>query len=369
MKTLKKLVFFSILLITISCGWIKDLTNSSNSTNKGINQSIQNEDKNEDFIYLTEQFSDLKLIRYQVPGFEELELRQKKLIYYLSQASLSGRDIIFDQNYRHNLRVRRTLETIVANYTGDRTNKDFTNFMTYTKRVWFSGGIHHHYSSSKLNPEFSSEYFINELISKSTSSKEYSFPLIAGENKMDLGQNISDIIFDVNNDSKRVNRDANIDIILNSANNYYGPNVTNEDVNLFYQRKIEERAPEYGLNSKLIKNENGEIYEKTYKIDGMYNNALEKMIYWIEKAKSVAENEDQKESFDLLIEYYTTGDINTWDKYCVKWVSTETDIDWINGFVEVYGDAAGRKGAYESIVFTSCHLYAYWLPILVLSRI
>ncbi len=350
MKTRKYIACFSLLLIITSCGWIKNVTETSENINKEINQSVQIEEKNEEFKYLTEQFADLKLIRYQVPGFEELELKQKKLIYYLSQASLSGRDIIFDQNYRHNLRVRRTLETIVANYPGDRKNTDFNNFMIYTKRVWFSGGIHHHYSSSKLEPEFSSEYFIDELISKTQSSLEHSFPLLPGENKITLAKNISDIIFDLDTDTKRVNRDANVDIILHSANNYYGPNVTSEDVNLFYQRDIEERAPEYGLNSKLIKNEQGEIYEKTYKVDGMYSDALKQMIYWIEQAKSVAENENQKESFDLLIDYYKTGDIHTWDKYCVKWVNTKTDIDWINGFVEVYGDAAGRKGAYESIV-------------------
>ncbi|MAQ31412.1 MAG: dihydrofolate reductase [Flavobacteriales bacterium] len=309
-----------------------------------------NSEKQDKFQYLTEQFADLKMIRYKVPGFENLELRQKKLIYFLSQASLSGRDIIFDQNYRHNLRVRRTLETIVSNYPGDRETEEFNYFMEYTKRVWFSGGIHHHYASKKMEPKFSSEYFINELINETNSSQDYAFPLLEGEDKMDLARDLDDIIFNSKKDSKRVNRDAGIDIILNSANNYYAPNITENDVNTFYQRGIEDRAPEYGLNSKLNKDNEGNIYEQTYKIGGMYSDALQEMIYWIEKAKDVAENEEQKKSFELLIEYYTTGDIKKWDQYCVQWVKTQTDIDWINGFVEVYGDAAGRKGAYESIV-------------------
>ena len=329
MKTQKLLKYFLVLFLFISC----------NNTNT-----------QDDFQYLTEQFADLKMISYQVPGFESLTLKQKELVYYLSQASLSGRDIIFDQNYKHNIRVRRTLETIVANYPGDRDVPEFNNFMIYTKRVWFSGGIHHHYSSAKLTPKFSSEYFINELISKTESSEEYTFPLLEGEDKMDLARFLDNIIFDQNSDTKRVNRDANVDIILNSANNYYADNITEEEVNLFYQKDFEERAPEYGLNSKLSKDEDGELYEDIYKVDGLYGEAIKEIIYWIEKAKKVAENKEQEKSFDLLIDYYKTGDIYKWDEYCVQWVKTKTDIDWINGFVEVYGDAAGRKGAYESIV-------------------
>ncbi len=314
-------------------------------------QTTESNNKEADnFKYQTEQFADIKMIRYKVPGFENLDLRQKKLIYYLSQASLSGRDIIFDQNYRHNLKIRRLLESIIMyNTEVDKNTTEWNEFMVYTKRFWFSGGIHHHYSSAKIKPNFTREYFdkltyplpelmsyvndkyINELIEP----KEIEF--------------ITNIIFDENTDLKRVNRDEGVDIILESANNYYGPNVSEEDVNLFYQKEFEERAPEYGLNSRLVK-ENGEVYEQVYKVGGMYGKALEKMIYWLEQAKTVAENDDQRKSFDLLIEYYKTGDIYKWDEYCVQWVNNQTDIDWINGFVEVYGDAAGRKGAYESIV-------------------
>ena len=332
MKTYKLAIYSALLILLISC------------------VNTNNDKETDEFQYLTEQFADLKMIRYQVPGFEKLDLRQKKLIYFLSQASLSGRDIIFDQNYRHNLRVRRTLEAIVANYQGDRDSDDFKSFMEYTKRVWFSGGIHHHYASKKMEPKFTSEYFINELINQTESSNEYSFPLLDGEDKMDLARSLDEIIFNQNIDAKRVNRDADVDIILGSANNYYGHTITESDVNNFYSKKIEEKAPEYGLNSKLTKDNQGNVYEKTYQIGGMYSEAIKEIVYWIEKAKGVAENDAQVKSFDLLIEYYTTGDINKWDEYCVQWVQNPTDIDWINGFVEVYGDAAGRKGAYESIV-------------------
>ena len=305
----------------------------------------ENKNTDQEFKYQTEQFADIKMIRYKVPGFEKLDLRQKKLIYYLSQASLCGRDIIFDQNYRHNLSIRRVLESIVENYNGDRNSKEWNEFMVYTKRFWFSGGIHHHYSSAKIKPGFSPEYFEKLIKTVNPEFLDKSNEVI----ETDLGISISDLIFNENIDSKRVNRDKGIDIILGSANNYYGPNVTEEDVNLFYKKEFEERAPEYGLNSRLVK-ENGKIYEEVYKVGGKYGKALEQMIYWIEKAKTVAENDNQKKSFDLLIEYYKTGDIYKWDEYCVQWVNTQTDIDWINGFVEVYGDAAGRKGAYESIV-------------------
>jgi len=330
LKGIVLVILFGVIFFMVGDG--KYIIFPKKQTTESNNKEADN------FKYQTEQFADIKMIRYKVPGFENLDLRQKKLIYYLSQASLSGRDIIFDQNYRHNLKIRRVLETIIKHYNGDRNTKEWNEFMVYTKRFWFSGGIHHHYSSAKIKPGFSPAYF-EELITACTDE--------ITETNSDF--DFSGIIFDENIDSKRVNRDKGIDIILESANNYYGPNVSEEDVNLFYQKEFEERAPEYGLNSRLVK-ENGEVYEQVYKVGGMYGEALEKMINWIEKAKTVAENDDQRKSFDLLIEYYKTGDIYKWDEYCVQWVNTQTDIDWINGFVEVYGDATGRKGAYESIV-------------------
>ena len=343
LKGIILVIIFGVIFLMLGDGkyvlFPKEKTNEVNSGSTKI--------EDDSFKYQTEQFADIKMIRYKVPGFEKLNLRQKKLIYYLSQASLSGRDIIFDQNYRYNLAIRRVLETIVEHYDGDRNNKEWNEFMIYTKRFWFSGGIHHHYSSAKIEPGFSPEYF--EKLVKNVIQEIFNSPHDQFTTGIDVDWVISDIIFNKEIDSKRVNRDEGVDIILGSANNYYGPNVTEEDVNLFYKKEFEERAPEYGLNSRLVK-ENGEVYEQVYKVNGMYGEALEKMIYWIEKAKSVAENDDQRKSFDLLIEYYKTGDIYKWDEYCVQWVKTQTDIDWINGFVEVYGDAAGRKGAYESIV-------------------
>jgi len=327
-KTASKIILFSLIFCVFSC----------TQTNE------------EDFQYLTEQFSDLKIIRYKVPGFENFELKQKTLIYYLSQAALSGRDIIFDQNYRHNLKVRKTLETIISNYSGDRDTENFQLFTEYTKRVWFSGGIHHHYSTKKITPQFSSEYFINDLITNTESSEEFTFPLDDNTNKIDLARELNKIIFNLEYDSKRVNLASNADIILNSANNYYAPDITFKEASEFYKKESEERAPEYGLNSKLSRNSNGDLFEQTYKLGGMYSDAIEQIIYWIEKAKTVAENEDQEKSFDLLIEYYKTGDIHLWDEYNIQWVKTQTDVDWINGFIEVYGDAAGRKGAYESVI-------------------
>tara|TARA_B100001057_G_scaffold492244_2_gene584261 strand:+ start:19851 stop:21929 length:2079 start_codon:yes stop_codon:yes gene_type:complete len=333
--------FLKITLLTIILGVIFLMM----SNGKYVLFPPENSNTDQDFKYQTEQFADIKMIRYKVPGFKKLDLRQKKLIYFLSQASLCGRDIIFDQNYRHNLSIRRVLESIVENYKGDRNSTEWNEFMVYTKRFWFSGGIHHHYSSAKIKPSFSPEYFEKLIINVNPELLNKSNTLI----ESDLGVGISELIFNKNIDSKRVNRDKGMDIILGSANNYYGPNITEEDVNFFYKKEFEERAPEYGLNSRLVK-ENGKIYEEVYKVGGKYGEALEQMIYWIEKAKNVAENDSQKKSFDLLIEYYKTGDIYKWDEYCIQWVNTQTDIDWINGFVEVYGDAAGRKGAYESIV-------------------
>ena len=224
-------ILFGVIFLMTSDG--KYILFPKENTTNPTSKSNKKEDNN--FKYQTEQFADIKMIRYKVPGFENLDLRQKKLIYYLSQASLSGRDIIFDQNYRHNLIIRRVLEAIVEHYNGDRSTEEWNEFMVYTKRFWFSGGIHHHYSSAKIKPGFSPEYFdklINECFVEITN--------IVGD--VDGDWNISDIIFNEDIDSKRVNRDEDIDIILGSSNNYYGPNITEEDVSLFYQKEFEERA-------------------------------------------------------------------------------------------------------------------------------
>lgn len=306
------------------------------------------DNKGKDFVFQTEQFADLKIIRYQVPGFEQLTAKQKEMVYYLYQAALSGREMIWDQNYKNNLLVRRTLEAIVGTYKGDRNAEDFKKFMVYTKRVWFSSGIHHHYGSKKFEPEFSKEYF-SQLVKNSTDG---SFPIAAGETLDQLIAKLTPIIFDPNVDAKRVNLDPKEDIIKTSAMNFY-EGLTQKEVEDYYKKIIDTKDPRpisYGLNSKLVK-ENGTIQEKVWKVGGMYSPAIEKIVYWLEKASSVAENDAQKASLDKLIEYYKTGDLKKFDEYNILWVKdTESMIDVTNGFIEVYGDPLGYRGAFESVV-------------------
>ncbi|MBL7959187.1 dihydrofolate reductase [bacterium] len=302
---------------------------------------------NKDFVFQTEQFADLKIIRYQVPGFEQLTPKQKEMVYYLYEAGLSGRDIIWDQNYKNNLLVRRTLESIVANYKGDRNTEDFKKFMVYTKRVWFSNGIHHHYGSKKFEPGFSADYF-DQLVKNSPGT----YPLKKDETVDQLIAKLTPILFDPNVDAKRVNLDPKDDIIKTSAMNFY-EGLTQKEVEAYYSKVIDTKNPQpisYGLNSKLVK-ENSAIQEKVWKVGGMYSPAIEKIVYWLEKASSVAENETQKAALDKLIEYYKTGDLKKFDEYNILWVKdTESMIDVNNGFIEVYGDPLGYRGAFEAIV-------------------
>ena len=290
-----------------------------------------------DFNFFSEQFADLKILRYQVPGFDELNLEQKKLVYYLSQAGLSGRDIMYDQNYRHNISIRVALEKIYTDYNGDKLSDDWKKFETYLKRIWFSNGIHHHYSNDKFEPGFSAE-FLEKLLN---------------ESNVELNKEAFEVIFN-DEDSKKVNLDASKGLIKGSAVNFYGPDVTTEDVDFYYSEIKKVPNPKkpisLGLNSKLIK-ENGKLVEKVWKLGGMYSEEIENMIYWLKKASEVAENEKQKEGFDLLIKYYETGDLSIWDEYNVTWVETiEGDVDYINGFIEVYNDPKGYRGSYESVV-------------------
>lgn len=294
-------------------------------------------EKTDDFQYKTEQFADLKIIRYQVPDFDKLTAKQKELVYYLYQAALSGRDIIWDQNYRHNLTIRKALENIVANYDGDKESEDWKNFMVYTKRVWFSNGIHHHYSMAKLRPDFSSEYFQSLLDATGTTLEGEAFEVMFNDA-----------------DAKRVNLDPDKDLIAGSANNFYAPGITAKEVEDFYGEMAKDAGDtpiSFGLNSKVVRGENGELAEKKWHIGGMYSESIEKIVYWLEKASTVAESEEQKKALDLLIEYYKTGDLKTWDEYNVAWVAATNDVvDYINGFIEVYGDAKGYKATYESVV-------------------
>ena len=294
-----------------------------------------------------DRFADIEILRYQVPGFDNLSLRQKKFVYFLSQASLSGRDIIYDQNYRYNLIIRRTIHNIIKNYNGDKKLDSWKQFVNYAKRVWFSNGIHHHYSTMKIIPAFEESYF-EDLIYNS----EGEFPVNPGESLDQFILRIIPIIFNPEIDSKRVNLDPDDDIISSSANNYYNA-VSQDEVEKFYLEMKDPNDPTpiwYGLNSRLTK-EKGKIFEKIWKLNGLYGNAIKEIIYWLEKAKDVAENDAQKEELGILIDYYRTGDLKTWDKYNIAWVSnTEIDIDYINGFIEVYGDPKGIKASYESLV-------------------
>ncbi|WP_029035287.1 dipeptidyl-peptidase 3 family protein [Salinimicrobium terrae] len=289
-----------------------------------------------DFDYQVDEFADIKVLRYQIPGWEDLELQEQKLVYYLVQAGLSGRDIIWDQNYKHNLKIREALENIYTTYDGDKTTEDWANFETYLKRVWFSNGIHHHYSMDKLKPDFSQDYF----------------DILLAETGTDLTGEPYEVIFN-DKDSKKVNLDESKGLVEGSAVNFYGEGVTAKDVEQFYAGKKSpdpNRPLAYGLNSKLVK-ENGQLVEKVYKSGGMYGSAIDKIIFWLEKAKGVAENQQQADGLALLIDYYKTGDLQTWDEYNIAWVnSTEGNIDYINSFIEVYNDPLGYTGSYENIV-------------------
>jgi len=304
--------------------------------------------KKDSFKYSTEQFADLRILRYQVPGFDELSLNTKTMLYYLSQAALSGRDIIYDQNFKYNLVIRRTLEAIVANYAGDRTTDDFKSFMVYTKRVWFSNGVHHHYSSMKFQPKFSYDYFAGLVKGLSPDV----LPLKKGQSVDEFLKILEPIMFDPKVDAKKVNLDAGVDHIANSANNYY-EGLTEKEVVDFYKKRIDPKDKEpisWGLNSKLVK-ENGKITEKVWKVGGMYGPAIEKIVFWLKKALPMAENPEQKNALALLIKYYKTGDLKVFDDYSIAWVAdTRSTVDMINGFIEVYGDALGYRASYESII-------------------
>ena len=288
------------------------------------------------FNFFAEKFADIQVLRYQIPGFDELSLDQKKLVYYLTEAGLAGRDIMYDQNYRHNLSIRRALENIYTNFNGDKNSENWKNFELYLKRIWFSNGIHHHYSNDKFDPDFSKEY-LQTLLTQTNSV---------------LNEEALNVIFD-GNDSKKVNKDKSKGLVLGSAVNFYGEDLTELDVDEFYSnmKSPNPKKPlSFGLNSKLERTDEG-VVERIYKLGGMYNNSIEKIIYWLDKAKEVAENPKQKKGFELLIEYYKTGDLKIWDDYNIAWVETiEGDVDYINGFIEVYNDPKGYRGSYESVV-------------------
>lgn len=315
------------IFLTLACSGTK-ITNHSNQT------------------FNPNSFADLQIIKYDVPGWDKLTLQQKTLAYYLYEASLSSRDIIYDQRNTYNLSIRKTLETIINSYKGEKSGKDWDALQTYAGRIWFSNGIHHHYSNDKILPEFTFEYF-SDLVKNSDAK---SLPLVNGESVDAFLVKMKKAMFDKNYMSKMVTLTKDIDHVTNSANNFY-EGVTADEVEKFYATFPDsDQEPEWGLNSKLLK-ENGKIVEKVWKSGGMYGSAIDKSIYWLEKAIPFAESPRQAKALKLLVEYYKTGDLKIWDEYNIEWAQlTETVVDFTNGFIEVYNDALGIKGSYESIV-------------------
>ena len=300
------------------------------------------------FDYTVEQFADLQILRYRVPGFEDLSLKQKELVYYLTEAALEGRDILFDQNGKYNLRIRRMLEAIYTNYKGDKNSADFKNMETYLKRVWFSNGIHHHYGSEKFVPGFSQDFLKQAVLGVDPTL----LPLAEGQTAEQLCEEIFPVIFDPTIMPKRVNQADGEDLVLTSACNYYD-GVTQAEAEAFYVKMKDpkdETPVSYGLNSRLVK-ENGKIQEKVWKVGGLYTQALEKIVYWLKKAEGVAEDDAQKVAISKLIEFYETGDLKTFDEYAILWVKDlNSRIDVVNGFTESYGDPLGMKASWESLV-------------------
>lgn len=300
------------------------------------------------FDYAVEQFADLQLLRYKVRGFEELTLKQKELIYYLSQAALEGRDILFDQNGKYNLIIRKLLEVVYTEYQGDRKDTNFVNLETYLKRVWFSNGIHHHYASDKFVPGFSPE-FLKTALNNVDMSK---LPLAEGETLEKFCEKVFPVIFDPKVMPKRVNQVDGEDLVLTSASHYY-KGVTQKEAEDFYngmKNPDDTRPVMFGMNSRLVK-ENGKVQEKVWKSGGLYGQAIDKILYWLDKAVNVAEDAHQKEVIKKLIQFYKDGDLKTFDEYAILWVKDlNARVDFVNGFTETYGDPLGMKASWESIV-------------------
>lgn len=325
-RNLNLIVFVTVILLIFSC---RNESKKEEQTNALVEEK---------FNWTVDTFADVRILNYKIPDFDKLNLKQKKLVYYLTQAGYEGRDIMYDQNYRYNLDIRKALDNIYKNYKGDKFNDNWKNFMIYLKRFWFSNGIHHHYSNDKFIPSFTKDYF-KTLLSESNTQ---------------LDEKIINIIFDPSIDNKKISLDATQDLLLNSAVNLYAPDISQKEVEDYYAKIIDKKDPKpisYGLNSRIVKDKNGNLKEDVYKVGGLYGNAIEKIVYWLDKAKMVAENDKQKKGFELLIDYYKTGDLKTWDEYNVHWVqNTDVDIDYINSFIEVYNDPMGYRGSYENII-------------------
>lgn len=328
----------SILVLASCTGNKKAETSDTSSQN----------DFDETFEYSVDKFADIEILRYQVPGFNDLSLQQKELIYYLSQAALEGRDILYDQHNKYNLTIRRTLEGIYENYFGDKNTEEFKKFETYLKQVWMANGIHHHYSEDKILPEFSKEYFA-QLVKSVDPAR---MPVKDGASAGELIETLTPIMFDPTIYPKRINQAAGVDLVKTSGVNFY-EDVSEKEVDAFYNEMKDpnDNTPiSYGLNSKVVK-EDGVIKEQVYKIGGMYSPTIQRIVNWLEKAANVAENDQQKQVILSLIEFYKTGDLKKFDDYSVLWVKDlNSQVDFINGFIETYTDPLGMKGTWESIV-------------------
>ena len=330
MKLLSKITLGTIVLAQFF--WSCKTENNS----EAVDSNFITVSAEENFPFMVEQFADLKVLRYQIPGWENLTLKEQKLVYYLTQAGLSGRDIMWDQNYRHNLTIRTALESVYTNFNGDKSTDEWAAFEVYLKRVWFSNGIHHHYSNAKMKPDFSSDYLKAILDASNTVLEGAAFEVIFNDK-----------------DAKKVNQAKDVDNVAASAVNFYGPGVTNADVESFYSNISSpdpKRPLSHGLNSQLVK-VNGALQERVYKSGGLYGEAIDEIVKWLELAKGVAENQAQEDALGLLIQYYNTGDLQIWDDYNVAWTAaTDGNIDYINSFIEVYNDPLGYRGSYETIV-------------------
>lgn len=301
----------------------------------------------DDFKYNNERFADLQMLRYKVPGFDQLSLRQKTLVYYLSEAALCGRDILFDQNGAYNLRIRKMLETVYTDYQGDRNSADFKAMETYLKQVWFSNGIHHHYGCHKFTPHFTQEFFRRALRGVDATK----LPLQKGQSVDDLCNEVFPVIFNPEIMAMRVNQKDGEDLVRTSAANYYGAGVTQAEAEAFYEAQKDTLAPEpvmYGLNSRLVK-KNGKLQEDKWVLNGLYGQAIKKIVFWLEKAEKVAENPSQRAVIKELVKFYTTGDLKTFDHYSILWLKdTDSMVDFVNGFIESYGDPLGLKASWEA---------------------
>ena len=335
----KGLFMLTTIFLLAGCNGGKKAETQPATTDDGIDSTFE---------YRVDRFADIEILRYPVPGFNSLSLQQKELIYYLSQAALEGRDILWDQHNRYNLTIRRVCEGVYENYMGDKSTEDWKNFETYLKQIWMANGIHHHYSEDKILPKFSKEYFTTIVKSVDPGRMPFRDGMAADETLTE----IVPVMFDPNIMPKRMNQAAGVDLIKTSAVNFY-EGVTQKEVENFYNKmkNPNDATPvSYGLNSKVVK-KNGVVAEQVWKQGGMYDKAITRIIGWLEKAAGVAENEQQKAVINTLIDFYKTGDLKTFDDYSIKWVSdTSSHVDFVNGFIETYADPLGMKGSWESIV-------------------